>query len=71
MLNTCNYSALTPDPSPTLWERGEPAPADFSLKTPLSRGVGEGRACASRFFSENSPLPRRGRGESLRQQIFL
>jgi hypothetical protein len=41
--NLCgNYSALTPDPSPTLRERGEPAPADFSLKTPLSRSVGEG-----------------------------
>jgi hypothetical protein len=35
-------ATLTPDPSPTLRERGEPAPAGFSLKTPLSRSVGEG-----------------------------
>jgi hypothetical protein len=34
-------ATLTPDPSPTLRERGEPAPADFSL-IPLSRSVGEG-----------------------------
>jgi hypothetical protein len=66
-----SQAALTPDPSPTLRERGEPVPADFSLRTPLSRSVGEGRACASGFFSENSPLPQRGRGESLCQRIFL
>jgi hypothetical protein len=37
-----NYSALTPDPSPTLRERGVFREKSAGVGSPLSRSVGEG-----------------------------